>query len=191
MRKQLDPRLPTLITNCVQTNHRSLLILVGDAAREQVVNLHFLLSQARVSSRPSVLWCYKKDLGFSSHRKKREAKLKRDVKQGRREQGEQTPFELFVTLTDIRYCYYKETHKVLGQTYGMLVLQDFEALTPSLWARTVETVQGGGMVVVLLKTMRSLRQLYTMTMVRVRFTTLLPAPPSAHHIWTCWLTLLL
>ena len=29
------------------------------------MNLHFLLSQARVSARPSVLWCYKKELGFT------------------------------------------------------------------------------------------------------------------------------
>ena len=25
--------------------------------------------------------------------------------------------------TNIRYCYYSETHKILGSTYGMLVLQ--------------------------------------------------------------------
>lgn len=43
--------------------------------------------------------------------------------------------------------------------------QDFEALTPNLLARTVETVEGGGLVVVLLRTMNSLKQLYTMTMV--------------------------
>jgi hypothetical protein len=67
------------------------------------VNLHYLLSQARVSARPSVLWCYKKDLGFTSHRKKREAKIKRDVKRGIREANEQNPFEIFVTVTDIRY----------------------------------------------------------------------------------------
>eukprot|EP01045_Picozoa_sp_COSAG04_P049910 COSAG04_NODE_19924_length_405_cov_0.676471_1_plen_83_part_10 len=66
----------------------------------------------------------------------------------------------------IRWCYYRETHKVLGNTYGMCVLQDFETLTPNLLARTVETVEGGGIVVLLLKTMSSLRQLYTMTMVR-------------------------
>lgn len=48
----------------------------------------------------------------------------------------------------------------------MCVLQDFETLTPNLLARTVETVEGGGIVVLLLKTMSSLRQLYTMTMVR-------------------------
>ena len=86
----------------------------------QIVNLHFLLSQARVSARPSVLWCYKKDLGFTrcvlcsyalhsplilrySHRKKREAKIKRDVKRGIREPNEQNPFEIFITVTDIRY----------------------------------------------------------------------------------------
>lgn len=62
--------------------------------------------------------------------------------------------------------YYKESHKILGNTYGMLVLQDFEAITPNLLARTIETVEGGGLVVLLLKTMSSLRQLYTMTMVR-------------------------
>jgi tRNA(Met) C34 N-acetyltransferase TmcA len=46
------------------------------------------------------------------------------------------------------------------------LLQDFEALTPNLLARTIETVEGGGIIVLLLKTMKSLRQLYTMTMVR-------------------------
>ena len=43
-------------------------------------------------------------------------------------------------------------------------LKDFEALTPNLLARTVETVEGGGLVILLLRTMTSLKQLYTMTM---------------------------
>ncbi|EPQ29738.1 uncharacterized protein PFL1_02958 [Pseudozyma flocculosa PF-1] len=164
MRKQLDPRIPTLIRNNVALNHRSFFVLVGDKARDQVVNLHFLLAQSRVQSRPNVLWCYKRDLGFTSHRKKREQKIKNDIKRGIREKGEGTPFELFVSLTDIRYCYYKDTPKVLGQTYGMLVLQDFEAITPNLLARTIETVEGGGVVLLLLKTMTSLRQLYSLGM---------------------------
>ncbi len=65
----------------------------------------------------------------------------------------------------MRYTYYKETEKVLGQTFGMLVLQDFEAISPNILARTIETVEGGGIVVLLLRTMKSLKQLYTMTMV--------------------------
>ncbi|KAI5119397.1 hypothetical protein M0805_005940 [Coniferiporia weirii] len=172
MRKQLDPRIPTLISNNVKKNHRSFIVLVGDKGRDQIVNLHFLLSQSRVSARPSVLWCYKKDLGFTSHRKKREAKIKRDVKRGIREANDQNPFEIFVTVTDIRYTYYKESEKVLGNTFGMCVLQDFEAITPNLLARTIETVEGGGLVVLLLKTMTSLRQLYTMSMdVHARYRT--------------------
>ncbi|EJD45688.1 DUF699-domain-containing protein [Auricularia subglabra TFB-10046 SS5] len=172
MRKQLDPRIPTLINNNVKLNHRSFIVLVGDKGRDQIVNLHFLLSQARVSARPSVLWCYKKELGFTSHRKKREAKIKRDVKRGVREPNEQDPFEIFVTVTDIRYTYYKDSQKILGNTYGMCVLQDFEALTPNLLARTIETVEGGGLIVLLLKTMSSLKQLYTMTMdVHARYRT--------------------
>ena len=43
-------------------------------------------------------------------------------------------------------------------------LQDFEALTPNLLARTIETVEGGGVAVVLLHSMTSLKQLYTMAM---------------------------
>ncbi|KDQ51270.1 hypothetical protein JAAARDRAFT_185315 [Jaapia argillacea MUCL 33604] len=172
MRKQLDHRIPTLISNNVKQNHRSFMVLVGDKGRDQIVNLHFLLSQARVSARPSVLWCYKKELGFTSHRKKREAKIKRDVKRGVREPNEQNPFEIFITVTDIRYTYYKESEKILGNTYGMCVLQDFEAITPNLLARTIETVEGGGLVVLLLKTMSSLRQLYTMAMdVHARYRT--------------------
>ena len=62
--------------------------------------------------------------------------------------------------------YYKETEKILGNTYGMCILQDFEAITPNLLARTIETVEGGGLVIMLLKTMTSLKQLYTMAMVR-------------------------
>lgn len=172
MRKQLDPRIPVLINNNVKKNHRSFIVLVGDKGRDQIVNLHFLLSQARVSARPSVLWCYKKDLGFTAARKKREAKIKRDVKRGVREPNEQNPFEIFVTVTDIRYTYYKESHRILGNTYGMCILQDFEAITPNLLARTIETVEGGGLVVLLLKTMSSLRQLFTLTMdVHARYRT--------------------
>jgi N-acetyltransferase 10 len=46
----------------------------------------------------------------------------------------------------------------------MCILQDFEAITPNLLARTIETVEGGGLVVLLLKGMSSLKQLYTLSM---------------------------
>lgn len=46
----------------------------------------------------------------------------------------------------------------------MCILQDFEAITPNLLAKTIETVEGGGLVVLLLKGMNSLKQLYTLSM---------------------------
>lgn len=76
----------------------------------------------------------------------------------------------------MRWTYYKDSHKILGNTYGMCVLQvrgdlslfllsqDFEAITPNILARTIETVQGGGLVILLLKTMQSLKQLYSLSM---------------------------
>ena len=40
-------------------------------------------------------------------------------------------------------------------------------MTPNLLARTVETIEGGGIVCILLQTVSSLKQLYTMSMVRI------------------------
>ena len=61
---------------------------------------------------------------------------------------------------------------MLGNTFGMLVLQDFESVTPNVLCRTIETVEGGGLVVLLFKTMTSLKQLYTLSMdVHARFRT--------------------
>ncbi len=101
------------------------------------------------------------------------------------------PFELFISATNIRFAYYKDSHKIIGgfeitfvhsancvyagNTFGMCVLQDFEAITPNILARTIETVEGGGLVVILLRTMSSLKQLYSLTMV---LTTTLS---SRHH----------
>jgi N-acetyltransferase 10 len=164
MKKKVDPRIRTLLEECVSNNHRGVIVLVGDKARDQVVNLHYMLSKLTVAARPSVLWCYKTELGFSSNKKKRMKIIKKRVKQGLIDPTRDDPFELFISATQIRFAYYSESQKILGNTYGMCVLQDFEALSPNLLARTVETVSGGGVVLLLLKSMSSLRQLYSLTM---------------------------
>jgi len=73
-------------------------------------------------------------------------------------------FDVFRCSTTIHGKYYKDTHQILGRTYGVCVLQDFEAITPNLLARTIETVEGGGLIIILLKTIKSLKQLYTLNM---------------------------
>ena len=168
----MDSRIRTLVENGVKLNERTLFVVVGDRAREQVVNLHYMLSKAVVKSRPNVLWCYKKELYLSSHKKKRVKQIKKMVSRGLMDPENEDPFSLFVASTDIKYTYYKDTQNILGNTYGMAVLQDFEALTPNLLARTVETVEGGGIIVLLLSNLESLSQLYTLTMdVHSRFST--------------------
>jgi N-acetyltransferase 10 len=168
VRKRLDERVRTLIERGVVKGERSILVLVGDHGKDQVPNLHQILSKTTIGTRPNVLWCYKKELGFSTHRKKRIKKLKRDKARGLSSTASSIDtadnFELFISSTDINWCYYKDSHRVLGTTNGMLVLQDFEALTPNLMARTIETVKGGGLVIFLMRTVKSLKQLYTMTM---------------------------
>jgi N-acetyltransferase 10 len=176
VRKKLDERVRTLLERGVVTGQRSLLVLVGDHGKDQVPNIHQLLVRTSIRTRPKVLWCYKKELGFSTHRKKRIKKLKRDKARGLAKNAQLDPtmdnFELFLSSSDIEWCYYKDTHRVLGSTVGMLVLQDFEALTPNIMARTMETVEGGGLIIVLLRTVTSLKQLYAMTMdVHARYRT--------------------
>ncbi|PXF44521.1 RNA cytidine acetyltransferase [Gracilariopsis chorda] len=164
MKKKVDSRIRQTLQDAVTHNHRALILLVGDKGRDQVVNLHYILSKMTLQARPPVLWMYKKELGFSSNRKKRMKVIKKRIKQGLVDPNKDDPFELFISSTSIRFAYYNESHKILGNTYGMCVLQDFEALTPNLLARTFETVQGGGLIVLLIQKMSSLKQLYSLTM---------------------------
>ena len=58
-----------------------------------------------------------------SNRKKRMREIQKKMKSGTINLREDDPLEMFVSSTDIRYCYYSETHKILGNTYGMCILQ--------------------------------------------------------------------
>ncbi|KAG5186847.1 hypothetical protein JKP88DRAFT_161987 [Tribonema minus] len=46
VRKKVDSRVRALIENGVKTNTRSFFLLVGDHGKDQVVNLHYILSKA-------------------------------------------------------------------------------------------------------------------------------------------------
>lgn len=60
---------------------------------------------------------------LDSHRKKRMRQIKKMQQRGLLDPESEDPFALFVASTDIRYSYYSETHKILGNTFGMCVLQ--------------------------------------------------------------------
>ncbi|TDG40653.1 hypothetical protein AWZ03_012925 [Drosophila navojoa] len=177
VKKKIDNRIRVMIENGVKLGHRTMFVIIGDKARDQVPILYDILIKSTVKARPTVLWCYKnKDEAISNHGKKRAKK----IAHGKVDVNEVDLFDAFRVATTIHGRYYSETHAILGRTYGVCVLQDFEALTPNLLARTVETVEGGGLIILLLKTMQSLKQLYTMSMdVHKRFRT------EAHQTVTC------
>lgn len=160
-KKKLDSR----ILSFLKSQNRSLFVVVGDKAQDACVTLHYLLNNTTTAENKNVIWCYKNELGFSTSKQKRMRSSKKPAQTD-------SPFELFVTCTDIRYCYYKETDSILGQTCQMLILQDFESITPNVLAKTIETVQAGGLVVLLLNTIKSLKQLYSLSMdVHARYRT--------------------
>ncbi|XP_071931337.1 RNA cytidine acetyltransferase 1-like isoform X3 [Coffea arabica] len=176
MRKKVDERIRSLIENGVRMRHRSMFVIIGDKSRDQIVNLHYLLSKAVIKSRPTVLWCYKDKLELSSHKKKRAKQVKKLMQRGLLDPEKVDPFSLFIESGGVSFCLYRDSDRILGNTYGMCILQDFEALTPNILARSIETVEGGGLVILLLRSLSSLSSLYTMVMdVHERFRT------EAHH----------
>ncbi|KAI4345160.1 hypothetical protein L6164_012312 [Bauhinia variegata] len=172
MRKKVDERIRTVIGNGVKMRHRSMFVIIGDKSRDQIVNLHYLLTKEQIKSKPTVLWCYKDKLELSSHKKKRAKQIKKLAQRGLLDPEKVDSFSLFVETGGLTYCLYKDSERILGNTFGMCVLQDFEALTPNLLARTIETVEGGGLIVLLLRSLSSLTSLSTMVMdVHDRFRT--------------------
>ncbi|KAG5503868.1 hypothetical protein JIQ42_07386 [Leishmania sp. Namibia] len=173
VKRKVDDRVKTLIDDVAHHKHRGLILLVGDRAKDQVVNLHLMISRANHNAKVSVLWCMREDPDFgSTGKKQQERRARLEVKGGLSTEATKEAFQTFLAQTSIRFCKYRETHKILGQTFGMAVLQDFEAINPNTLARTMETVKGGGLVVIIFRAMRSLRQLYTIAMdVHARYRT--------------------
>ncbi|XP_063708521.1 RNA cytidine acetyltransferase [Culicoides brevitarsis] len=161
VKKKIDNRIRIMIENGVKSGHRTLFVIVGDKGKNQVPILYDMLSKSVVKQRPTVLWCYKnKDDTISSHGKKRIKK----IQSGKVALNEADFFDAFRVSTTIHGRYYKDSHTILGKTYGVCVLQDFEAITPNILARTIETVEGGGLVILLLKTVSSLTSLFSINM---------------------------
>ncbi len=49
--------------------------------------------------------------------------IKKQMARGLYDPEQDNPFDLFISSTEIRWCYYKDSKNILGQTYGMCVLQ--------------------------------------------------------------------
>ncbi|XP_035229406.1 RNA cytidine acetyltransferase-like isoform X2 [Stegodyphus dumicola] len=59
---------------------------------------------------------------------------------------------------------FSDNAKLLGQTFSLLIIQDFEALTPNILARLIECVEGCGMIIFLMSNVHTLKDLYHLNM---------------------------
>ncbi|KAK3007259.1 LOW QUALITY PROTEIN: hypothetical protein RJ639_016242 [Escallonia herrerae] len=156
MRKKVDERIRTLIENGVKTKHRSMFVIIGDKSRDQA-----LLSPNFTRTRTFML-CYKHIVNLHYMLSKSVVKSRPTVLWCYRDKLE---------LSSHKKKRAKQVKKLMQR--GLLDPEkDFEALTPNLLARTVETVEGGGLIVLLLRSLSSLTSLCTMVMdVHERFRT--------------------
>lgn len=60
---------------------------------------------------------------FHSHKKKRAKQIKKLMQRGLMDPEKADPFSLFLETSDITYCLYRDSERVLGNTFGMCILQ--------------------------------------------------------------------
>jgi N-acetyltransferase 10 len=130
----------------VKNNHRTIFIVIGEGSKYQIPVLHEKLS--KISSVGSIIWFYKNAETYMD----REAKKIKIAE-------EDSEFFKWIKTHDPEYISYRESNRVLGRTCDMLILQDFEALTPNMIACSMETVRGGGSIVLLLDREKSINEI--------------------------------
>lgn len=60
---------------------------------------------------------------YHSHKKKRAKQIKKLMQRGLMDPEKADPFSLFLETSDITYCLYRDSERVLGNTFGMCILQ--------------------------------------------------------------------
>jgi tRNA(Met) C34 N-acetyltransferase TmcA len=58
-----------------------------------------------------------------SHKKKRTKQIKKYMQRGQLDLDKAGQFSLFLETSDITYCLYRDSERVLGNTFGMCILQ--------------------------------------------------------------------
>ena len=159
IKKSIPPQLIDLIQNGIDNHHRSLVVMAGSYGADRIPALSTILHK-KLSTVPSVLWCYSKEANISSNRQKRNKQMTQKKANGTLNEDLANSIDLFFSSNQVQYAKYSDTQRILGKTYNMLILQDYQALTPNILARTVETVAGGGLIVILLQTKDAIDDIY-------------------------------
>ena len=87
-----------------QNKIRSVILITGKNIKESIQNIHYLWIKSSSQKRNPILWCYKKN-------SKNYKSVEENIFTKNYFQNDITP----------SYCYYEETQKIIGNTYGMCV----------------------------------------------------------------------
>nr|UXY86640.1 N-acetyltransferase 10 [Cryptomonas paramecium] len=140
-------KIKKLFLTCKIYHFRSIILAIG-LNDKKIYYLYYIWCKYSSKKNTSILWCYKKNF--------QKNKPNPNINYFNKKSN-------FSNLLNIRYCYYNEVNKILGNTFGMCILQDFKFLTPNILAKTIETVEGGGLVLFLIKTTKNLDDIYHMS----------------------------
>nr|UXY87049.1 N-acetyltransferase 10 [Cryptomonas sp.] len=154
MKTTLEERVGSLFLNSKSCRFRTIILLVGSNIRKNISYLHYLWSKNSTHNNPHVLWCYRND----------DSSRGNTIKKNRNKNSRDKDRENFLSVTKIQYCYYNEINKILGNTFGMCILENFEALSPNILAKVIETIEGGGVVIFLLDTVNSIDRFHSISM---------------------------
>lgn len=135
-----------IFANQVKNNHRTMLIITGEGSKQQISTVHEKLS--KISPLNNVIWCYKN----------METSIDREAKK-MKPSDEDDSHTKWIKTINVDYIPYNENNRILGKTCDMLILQDFEAVTPNIIACTMETVRGGGVIVLLFDREKSIKEI--------------------------------
>lgn len=155
-RHKVSPELLELFERAQKTNHR-IVIGVNGKVKDVAHHVHSLLSRFKI--RPTVLWAYEKTPEIKEQKVQRAKK-----KKAQGTSSPLSPLESFVANTEITYLYHKDASRALGTTTDFCVLQDFPSIRANTLASVVESVAGGGVILLPLAPDPSVftRRLYTL-----------------------------
>ena len=151
MKTILEDKLNFLSLNSKIFRFRSIILLIGSESKKKIPYLHYIWSKNSTKTNTSLLWCYNKNT------------YKNNQNVNKKKKDYVDPFK-FLKLVNVRYCYYTEVNNIVGNTFGMCVLENFEALSPNILAKIIETIEGGGLIIFLLDEINKLSNIHSISM---------------------------
>ncbi|TBU18756.1 putative P-loop ATPase/acetyltransferase fusion protein [Ordospora colligata] len=137
-------------------NHRSFVAVMGEGGKDKLGQIHKALQDNSFGTVGAIVWCHKNDVVKKMNK---EAEIMKKQKSNYATDECNDDVFSFIRSNEIDFIEYKESERILGRTVDMLILQDFEALSPNLIATSMETVRGGGAIVLLLDSATSIEAL--------------------------------